>query len=65
MTGASRPLREGDARGKPMGGIRRDLSRRLAYGPRFRRHYRHRRQAGYSIALAFRSTRVRMQEYNP
>jgi hypothetical protein len=64
MTGASRPLRDEDARRKPMAGIRRDLSRRLAYGPRFRRHYRHRRQAGYTIALALRSTRRRMREYN-
>jgi hypothetical protein len=64
MTGASRPLRDGDARRKPLAGIRRGVSRRLAYGPRFRRHYRHRRQAGYPVALALRSARGRMQEYN-
>ena len=35
---------------------------RLAYGPRFLRHYWHRRQSGYSIAHAFGSSRRRMRE---
>jgi hypothetical protein len=38
---------------------------RLTYGPRFVRHYRHRRQAGYSVGRAVRSTRRRMRQLPP
>ena len=34
----------------------------VSYVKRFLRHYRHRRQAGYSVAHAVESTRTRMQE---
>lgn len=37
--------------------------RGLAYGPRFVRHYRHRRQVGYPAQQALRSARLRMWDY--
>ena len=37
--------------------------RRVAYGPRFLRHYRHRRGGGYGRSHAFRGTRERMRQY--
>ncbi|HEY3726359.1 MAG TPA: hypothetical protein VGL51_04235 [Solirubrobacteraceae bacterium] len=38
----------------------RSVWRWLTYVPRFVRHYRHRRKAGYSLSHALRSTRDRM-----
>jgi hypothetical protein len=40
----------------------RSVWRGLTYGPRFVRHYRRRRKAGYSLSHAWRSTRHRMLE---
>ena len=36
------------------------IGRWVTYVPRFFRHYRHRRQGGYSVGRAFQSTRKRM-----
>ena len=38
------------------------IRRWLTYVPRFFRHYRHRRQGGYSLEHALSSTRARMRE---
>jgi hypothetical protein len=35
----------------------------LLYLPRYRRHYRHRRELGQSIGQALKSARVRMRSY--
>jgi len=51
--------------GGPMATLRRSVWRRLAYGPRFLRHYRNRRQIGSSPAHAFRSARERMRKPDP
>ncbi len=48
-----------------MDAIRREFYSRLTYGPRFVRHYRHRRQAGYSVGRAVRSARRRMRQPGP
>lgn len=48
---------------KPMSGLRRGILRWLAYVPRFRRHFRNRRQLGQSVAEALKSARIRMRSY--
>ena len=49
----------------PMTKLRRAVERRLAYAPRFLRHYQHRRQIGCTPAVAFRSARERMRQPHP
>ena len=48
-----------------MAKLRRAVERRLAYAPRFLRHYRNRRQLGCTPAVAFRSARERMRQPPP
>ena len=48
-----------------MAKLRRAVERRLAYAPRFLRHYRNRRQFGCAPAVAFRSARERMRQPPP
>jgi hypothetical protein len=49
----------------PMTKLRRAVERRLAYAPRFLRHYQHRRQIGCTPTVAFRSARERMRQPHP
>jgi hypothetical protein len=49
----------------PMARLWRAVRWRLAYGPRFLRHYRNRRQIGCSPGVAFRSARERMRQPRP
>jgi hypothetical protein len=45
-----------------MARLRRSVSQRLSYGPRFLGHYRNRRQIGSAPRQAFRSARERMRK---
>jgi hypothetical protein len=67
--GVGHPLRRPHRRGRgsstltnPMAKFRRAFERRLAYPPRFLRHYQHRRQIGCTPVVAFRSARQRMRQ---
>lgn len=66
LTGTGRAVRSASSTlTDPMAKFRRAVERRLAYAPRFLRHYQHRRQIGCTPAVAFRSARERMRQPHP